>query len=176
MCQPFGRSRGSVQRSQTGPVIKRSGWGFMSKRSCETRNLQSGILHSDATGFTLIEIMVALALLGASLLLLLDTHYSASSLFAQAQDEILMQNSLERAISEAEIAVRAGALEGNGHIGGQDRDQDPGQDPGYTFTWTAQPYGPVEGLPLLEIRATVNGPAEERSASLLVYLTSTASE
>ena len=140
----------------------------MSMRSRETRNLRAGIPRPNAAGFTLIEIMVALALLGASLLLLLDTHYSASSLFDQAQDEVLMQSFLERAISEAEIAVRAGALEGDGDLGDQ--------HPGYTFVWTAQPYGPVEGLPLLEITATVNGPADERSASLLVYLTSAPSE
>ena len=138
----------------------------MNNQHEKTRNPQSAIRNRN-DGFTLIEIMVALALLGGSLMLLLDSHYSASLLFSEAQDAFLMQGFIERAISVAEIAARAGLQNGAGDFGEQ--------YPGYTFSWRADPYGPVEGLPLMEVVATVNGPVEERSATMLVYLTSTPS-
>ena len=44
-----------------------------------------------APGFTLIEILVALALLGVTAAVLLDAHYGAMRLFADTRDEVLMQ-------------------------------------------------------------------------------------
>lgn len=128
---------------------------------CEER-ISDMSRHRPNAGFTLIEIMVALAILGASLMMLLDTHYSATRLLAEAQDEVLMQTFLQSTLSKAEIDLHAG-LESDAGVFGD-------LYLGYTYSWTAQPYGPVEGLPLMEVIAQVDGPNGTRDISMLVYL------
>ena len=84
-------------------------------------------------GFTLPEIIAAMAILGTSLLILMDAHYGALRLFADTSDEVLMQNLLERAMGEAEMEVIAGKLEGSGDFGKR--------YPDYEFSFTAQQMG-----------------------------------
>jgi len=112
-------------------------------------------------GFTLIEIMVAIAIIGTSLLILLDAHYNAMSLFAGARDEALMQAFLERVLGQAEVDLLAGTLEGGGDFGER--------YPGYSFSYTAQPVDKDQTVPLYEVVVNVKSPNEERSMNLIVF-------
>lgn len=89
--------------------------------------------RSSQGGFTLPEIIAAMAILGTALLILMDAHYGALRLFADTSDEIFMQGLLERAMGEAEMEVVAGKLEGSGDFGKR--------YPDYKFSFTAQSLG-----------------------------------
>ena len=120
----------------------------------------------DRAGFTLIEIMVAIAILGMGLLVLLDAHYGALKLFSDTRDEVLMQGFLERVLGQAEISVLAGTLSGSGDFGAR--------FPGYSYGFTASPMGggadaKQPQTPLYQVDATVTGPTDSRSMSMLVY-------
>ena len=116
---------------------------------------------SSKEGFTLIEIMVAIAIIGTSLMILLDAHYNAMILFANARDEALMQGFLERVLGQAEVDLLAGNLEGSGDFGER--------YPGYSFSYTAQPVDKEQTVPLFEIVVNVQGPDEDRSMNLIVF-------
>jgi len=112
-------------------------------------------------GFTLIEIMVAIAIIGTSLLILLDAHYNAMNLFVDAREEALMQGFLEQALGQAEIDLLAGNLEGEGDFGER--------YPEYAFNYSAELIGEGEAIPLYEAFVSVIGPDEERSMSIVVF-------
>jgi prepilin-type N-terminal cleavage/methylation domain-containing protein len=68
-------------------------------------------------GFTLIEILVALAILATTLMVLLDAHYNAIRLFDETRNEYDLTILLERAVGEAEVAVNTGMFSGEGEFG-----------------------------------------------------------
>jgi prepilin-type N-terminal cleavage/methylation domain-containing protein len=86
-----------------------------------TQNEQSPVTPRDSSstvaGFTLVEVLVALAILGIALFVLLDAHYGALRLLSNARDQDTMRSLLERAVAEAEIEVLAGNLSGSGDFG-----------------------------------------------------------
>ena len=112
-------------------------------------------------GFTLIEVLVALTILGVTAVILLDTHYGSMRLFSDARDEVLMQGFLQRALGQAEIDVLTGTLNGSGDFGKR--------YPDYSYTYTAQLMG-VETVPLYTVTVVVSGPEEEsKTMTELVY-------
>lgn len=122
---------------------------------------------SDDGGFTLIEIMVAVAILGAALMLLLDTHFSSTCLLDDAHEEFEMQSRLQYVLNGAEMSVQAGKQDGSAEFGGGDDDSE------YTYSWTATDVGQTgdeTGVPLVEVTATVNGPNDKRSMTMFVFL------
>ncbi|NIA15838.1 MAG: prepilin-type N-terminal cleavage/methylation domain-containing protein [Nitrospiraceae bacterium] len=118
-------------------------------------------------GFTLPEIIAAMAILGTALLILMDAHYGALRLFADTSDEILMQSLLERAMGEAEMEVVAGKLEGSDNFGKR--------YPDYAFSFAAQQMGADEAAgavesPLYGLSVTVTGPdGNVRTMEMLVF-------
>ena len=106
---------------------------------------------------------MALAILGATVVVLLDAHYGAMRLFSDARDEVLMQGFLERAIGQAEMDVVNGTLTGAGNFGKR--------HPDYSYTYTAALMG-VDSVPLYTVTVTVTGPGDEtKSLTELVYST-----
>jgi len=112
-------------------------------------------------GFTLIEIMVALAILATGALILLNSHYASLVLFSQAQDEALMQGFIQRAVGLAEVDVLAGTLEGNGDFGSRNAD--------YAYSFSAKLVDESQGLPLYHVTVTVTSPSGENKVEMFVY-------
>lgn len=112
-------------------------------------------------GFTLIEIVVALAVLGGGLFILLESHYGALGLFAEAQEEATITMMLQSAVADAERAVLAGEASGGGDFGLRFVD--------YSYQFTMAPVNPEELPGLLEVTLTLVTPVEEREIQFLTY-------
>lgn len=117
--------------------------------------------HADnKAGFTLVEIMVAVAILGGAMLILLDAHYGALSLSSETRESVLLQEFLEKALGEAEVQVMAGQLSGAGDFGKT--------YPEYSYTFTAQAMG-EQYVPIFTVMVSVTGPIESKEMQMLVY-------
>jgi prepilin-type N-terminal cleavage/methylation domain-containing protein len=147
-------------------------------------------------GFTLLEVVAALAILGGALLVLVDMHYGSMRLFDGARQAVIMQSLTERALGRAEMEVMAGKLEGSGDFGKR--------YPDYSYTFQATPMTPdsssgaaagttgglggaaaglaggssslggtssanAQSSPLLGVNVTVIGPEETRMMQMLVF-------
>jgi len=95
--------------------------------------------HSNTSGFTLIEVMIAMAVLGSALFVLLQAHHSALNAHGQLRDEVLLRNLMALAVGIAEVEVAAGNLSDSQEFG--DR------YPDFDYSFDAQPVG--EGFPAL---------------------------
>jgi prepilin-type N-terminal cleavage/methylation domain-containing protein len=112
-------------------------------------------------GFTLIEIVVALALLGVGVMILLESHYGTMNLFVTAQDQANREFVVGQALALAEVEVLSGNLSGDGELG-------LSLD-GYTFSFNAALQDEVETPGLYEVTVTVRGPNLEQTMNYLVY-------
>ena len=81
-------------------------------------------------GFTLIEIMIALAILGMSLFVLLDMHYNAVHVQSRLEGEVRVRNLLSLAAGMSEVEIAVGTLKDSQEFG--DR------YPGWRYTFDAQ--------------------------------------
>ncbi|MCC6797655.1 MAG: prepilin-type N-terminal cleavage/methylation domain-containing protein [Candidatus Hydrogenedentes bacterium] len=86
--------------------------------------------HHGSEGFTLIEIMIALAILGTSLFVLLDMHYNAVQVQTRLENEVRVRNLLSLAAGISEVEVAAGNLNGSEEFG--DR------YPGWSYAFEAE--------------------------------------
>lgn len=111
-------------------------------------------------GFTLIEIMAALAILGTAMFILVDAHYSAFRLFEESREQIIERQLLERVLHEAELEVMAGEMSGAGELGAR--------YPGYSYSFDAVQVGD-ERLGLFEVHASLDTPNGDRELSTYVY-------
>ncbi|MFP4190884.1 MAG: type II secretion system protein [Candidatus Hydrogenedentota bacterium] len=111
-------------------------------------------------GFTLIEIMVALAVLGTALFVLVEAHYSAFRLFEESREEIIERQLLERVLHEAEVEVMAGEMNGADEFGAR--------YPDYSYSFDAAQVGD-ERLGLFEVHASLDTPNGDRELSMYVY-------
>ncbi|NUM56447.1 MAG: prepilin-type N-terminal cleavage/methylation domain-containing protein [Candidatus Hydrogenedentes bacterium] len=85
---------------------------------------------ADDAGFTLVEIMIALAILGMSLFVLLEMHYNAVNAQARLENEIRVRNLLSLAAGMSEVEIAVGTLKDTQEFG--DR------YPGWRYAFDAQ--------------------------------------
>ena len=122
-------------------------------RPCAYRNAESG--------FTLIEIVMALAVLGVGLFVLLEAHFASLNLYADAEEAATMDLLVTQAVGIAEFEVLAGDQSGNDDFGHRFE--------GYKYTYTATLSDSVETPGLFDVRVTITGPEETREVDFLVY-------
>ncbi|MFO7973014.1 MAG: prepilin-type N-terminal cleavage/methylation domain-containing protein [Candidatus Hydrogenedentota bacterium] len=126
------------------------------KRNCGRRHLRR---HDG--GFTLIEIVVALAVLGGVMFVLLETHFRALQVYESARDKVTIRNFVAQAVGRAETEVLAGNLAGDGDFGER--------YPDYSYTFEAQQMGEGNVL-LFDVLVTVEDPeGEKHDIVFLVY-------
>jgi len=111
-------------------------------------------------GFTLIEIMVALTILGTAAFILMQGHLTALTLHASTVEEVTMRQLTEAASTQAEAETLIGNLGGGGDFGRR--------FPDYSWSYSAAKTGESEVL-LYEVNLVVTGPFEERRLSFFTY-------
>ena len=112
-------------------------------------------------GFTLIEVMAALAILGTSLIVLLNSHYKAMTLHADTDQAVFMDGLTAWALGLAEVEVLAGVLDDAGDFGER--------YPGYSYAFHATLFDETVPVRLYTVGVTVVGPDDERMLMMLVY-------
>lgn len=114
-------------------------------------------------GFTLIEILVAIAILGTAVVVLLDAHYTTLRLFDEARQESMVAGFMESALGIAEMEVQAGNYEGSGDFGKGFQ--------GFGYTFSAKKGGEdEEATNLYDLTVTITVPQQEaRTVKMLVY-------
>ena len=107
----------------------------------------------DAAGFTLIEVMIAMAVLGSALFVLLQAHHAALQAHNELRDEVILRNLTALAVGIAEVEVAGGNLADSEEFG--DR------YPDFDYSFDARPVG--EGYPALyDVLVKVKGPGVDR--------------
>lgn len=113
-------------------------------------------------GFTLIEIVVALAILGTALVILLECQYGAMRLYDDSRHELEIDKFLRLAVGIAETEVLAGNRSGG------DRFSRRYKDYSYKFSATEVDSSRLPGL--MEVDVEITMPTKEkRDVTILVF-------
>ena len=120
-------------------------------------------LHSrhGTDGFTLIEIVAALAILGVALLVLLQTHFASLNLFIDVEDQAMMDVFVTQAVGVAEFEVLAGSEAGEGDFGANYE--------GYAYNFSADLRDPEVAPGLFDVTVWITGPEKTHSIVFLLY-------
>lgn len=117
-----------------------------------------------SSGFTLVEVLAAVAILGGALFILLNTHYSALRLHEEMGDAVERQQLLERVVGDAEFQVLAGTLTDAGEF--------EGHYAGYSWSFEGTPTGGSEDtpMPFYQVNATLRTPSgDEDTVTFYVF-------
>jgi len=115
-------------------------------------------------GFTLVEVLAAVAILGSALFILLSTHHGALRLFEAMNASVVESQLLERAVGEAEFGVLIGELTGSGEF--------EGPYAGYTWSYQGAPLGGTEESPIsfYQVEVTLRNPeGEDQTVSFYFF-------
>lgn len=128
-----------------------------------------GAAQNSRAGFTLVEVLAAVAILGGALFILLNTHYSALTLYEQMAEEVINRQLLERVVSEAEFQILAGVVSDSGEF--------EGRYAGYTWSFVGTPAGGNEDtpVPFYQVNAALRTPegGEETVVFYVFHVSST---
>ena len=99
--------------------------------------------NKHTSGFTLAEVLVALAILGGGMFVLVNAHFAALSLHLYTAEEVDARMLLEIAVARAEMGVAAEELSGGSDFGPR--------YPGYSYSYEAQATGDTENPFMMDI-------------------------
>ncbi len=119
-------------------------------------------------GFTLAEVLVALAILGAALFVLIGAFQAALRLQMQGESAIEERQLLEGAVSRAEVAVMTGNLAATGQFGPR--------YPGYGWSFEAQNVSSDGQVPLYQVTARLQTPDGEKKLDFFYFDTGPADQ
>lgn len=117
-------------------------------------------MHKEESGFTLVEIMAALAILGLALFMLLQAHYAAMRLFGEVRNEALVRELVTKAVGMAELEIGTGKTSGSYEFGKR--------YPDYKFNFEVMSLS-EEAPGLVRIHVVVEGPDLKQEASFLGF-------
>jgi len=120
------------------------------------------------SGFTLAEVLVALAILGTALFILIGAHQSAMQLELDSEAAVEERQLLEAAVSRAEVAVMTGNLSAAGEFGPR--------YPGYGWSFDAQNVSSDGQVPLFQVTAHLQTPDGEKSVDFFYFDTGPAEQ
>jgi prepilin-type N-terminal cleavage/methylation domain-containing protein len=118
--------------------------------------------QNSSAGFSLLEVLTALAVLGTAAFVLMGAHQSALRLFIMTAEEVDFRYLMEDAAGQAELSVYTGELSGGEEFGPLFPDYS------WTFEATLQP-DMGEMVQLYEVVVAVVGPDEEREIIFYLY-------
>jgi prepilin-type N-terminal cleavage/methylation domain-containing protein len=119
---------------------------------------------SQNRGFTLVEVLAAVAILGGALFILLNTHYGALRLHEEMAETVERQQLLERVVGDAEFKVLSGTLSDSGEF--------EGAYAGYSWSFEGTPTGGTEEtpIPFYQVNAVLRTPGgDEEAVTFYVY-------
>ena len=109
--------------------------------------------RNDRSGFTLVEVLVALSLLGVSMFVLLNAHWNAAMAFVDTREAAELKLLTDQAISAAEMRALAGEKQGDDDFGEAYE--------GFSYRFETSDVDPVELKGLMKVSVTVVRPKEE---------------
>lgn len=114
-------------------------------------------------GFTLIEVLCAVTILGVALFVLLGSQWSSLNIHSIMNEEVTLGQLVETIAGKAEIGVLEGTLNDSGDFGTR--------YPDYTWTYDAEVSGESDDPEnqLYEVRLSVQGPQSNKELTLFVY-------
>jgi len=113
-------------------------------------------------GFTLMEILTALAILGGSAFILFNVHFNAMKLHQVTITQTDENQLIYAACSRAEVGVLTGTLEGSGDFGTSYE--------GYSWSYSATAIGSDPSIPLYTVNVTLYTPENEsKNLTFLCY-------
>lgn len=112
-------------------------------------------------GFTLMEVVVALAILGTGVIMLLESHYGSMRLFADAQERAMTDSLLVEAIGLAEQSVLTGERATDGDFGLR--------YPDYSWSYTSRTLNSNDFPGLVEITLTITTPAGDEARTFFIH-------
>ncbi len=122
--------------------------------------------QKNPSGFTLMEILTALAILGGSAFVLFNVHYNAMKLHQITINQTDENQLLYSACSRAEVGVLTGTLEASGDFGTSYE--------GYSWSYSAVAIGSDPSIPLYSVNVTLYTPENEsKNLTFLCYDLST---
>lgn len=119
-------------------------------------------MSRSTAGFTLMEVVVAMAILSVSAVLLLESHYATLDLTAEAQSVATANRLLEAAVSYAQIQTIAGETRGDGEFGEL--------YPGYSYAFTADEVDHDQRSGLYQVEVVFTTPTEAVEHTFFVYV------
>ncbi|HOK08421.1 MAG TPA: prepilin-type N-terminal cleavage/methylation domain-containing protein [Candidatus Hydrogenedens sp.] len=113
-------------------------------------------------GFTLMEILTALAILGGAAFILFNVHYNAMKLHEATITQTDENQLIYAACSRAEVGVLTGTLEESGDFG-------PAYE-GYSWNYIATAIGSDPSIPLYTVNVNLMTPSNEnKTITFLCY-------
>ncbi|MFP6615219.1 MAG: type II secretion system protein [Candidatus Hydrogenedentota bacterium] len=125
-------------------------------------NVYSGSSGCGAeAGFTLLEVMIALGILGSAMFMLMESQYGTLVLFSDTQDAALMEILAQQGTALAEAEILMGEENGSGDFG------ESYPDFGYEYDAILLDENQLPGL--LEVTFSIHGPVETNEFVFRVY-------
>lgn len=116
---------------------------------------------NNESGFTLLEISIALAILGMGVFVLLQSQYMSLDLFSIVNDQVNEEFMVDQALALAELDILSGNDKGEGDLGEL--------YPDYAYTYETEFIDDIELPGLMEVSVLVTGPGLEEEISFRVY-------
>jgi len=115
------------------------------------------------SGFTLVEVLAAIAILGVALFILLESQYTSLAVQTTINENVINRELIETIVSKAEVNVLLGTLTDTGDFGSR--------YPDYTWTYDAALRGNSEDTEnrLYEVSVTIEGPSETKTIKFYTY-------
>ncbi len=104
------------------------------------------------TGFTLLEVLVAVAIAGMAIVMLLQAHSGSMALYEKCREMVIAQHLIRELISGIEVSGYPGDIEKEG--------DETERFPGFTWRLTCKTLG-SDWPGVYEVAVTVKGPVEE---------------
>ena len=108
---------------------------------------------NDRSGFTLVEVLVALSLLGVSMFVLLTAHWNSIMAFTETREDAELKLLTDQAIAAAEMRALTGEKQGVGEFGEEYE--------GFSYRFETSDVDRNELPGLMKVSVTVERPQKE---------------